>query len=78
MRNHISSLKGLTIVIALTALAVATASADDMVLRAKGQHLAPFQHGNGFNVSGRFSGALIGDIDVNGMTYHLTPSTVRV
>jgi hypothetical protein len=75
MRNQIMSWKGLTIVAALTVLAFASAGADDRDHGPSARRYVPIQHGNGFNVSGRFSGSLAGDIMVNGMTYHLTDKT---
>ena len=75
MRNHIMSLKGLTLAALLTVLACATAGADDRGRGPSARHFLPVQRGLGFNASGRFSGRLAGDIMLNGVTFHLTDKT---
>ena len=75
MRNHIMSLRGLTIVAVLTVLAFATAGANDRDRGPSARRYAPIQRGNSFTVSARFTGALKGDIMADGLTYHLTDKT---
>jgi hypothetical protein len=76
MRNHTMISRGAAIAALLTALAFASAGADVRVKGPSARRLAPFPRGNGFNVSGRFSGALLGDVMLDGVTYHLTDKTV--
>jgi hypothetical protein len=76
MRNRTMSSKAAAIAVVLTALAFATAGADVRVKGPSARRLAPFPRGTGFNVSGRFSGALSGDVMLDGVTYHLTDRTV--
>lgn len=75
MRNHIMSFRGIVLAAVLTVLASATAGADDRDKGPSARHFLPVHHGNGFNVSGRFTGTLAGDIMLNGMTLHLTDKT---
>ena len=75
MRNHIMSLKGVALAALLTALACATAGADERDKGPSARRFLPVQRGNGFNASGRFSGTLAGDIMLNGVTFHLTDKT---
>lgn len=74
MRNPINTLRGSALIVAVTVLAVATAGAEGRDATSQiARKLAELTRGTGFNVSGRFSGALTGDIQINGMSYHLSP-----
>jgi len=75
MRNHITCFRGAAIIVVVTALAFASAGADVQVRGPSARRLAPFPRGNGFSVSGQFSGTLSGDVMLDGVTYRLTDRT---
>jgi len=75
MRNYITSLRGLAMVAMLTTMGVATASADNWWSHPKRAPLVPVADDGLYNTSGRFTGYLSGNIEVNGQTFRVTNQT---
>jgi len=76
VRNPNLSLKGLALVAILTTLGVATASADSWWMpHAKKMPLVPVSKDGLYNVSGRYTGYLSGEIFVNDQTFRITDNT---
>lgn len=76
MRNPILSLKGMALVAIVTTMGVATASADNWwAPHPKRVPQVPVSNDGLYNVSGRYTGYLSGNIDINGQTFRITNNT---